>query len=147
MIRIFKIFVPTSVLALLLSEIALLLSCYLAAVVLLTDVDPEIFLLYDNGLIRILLVVVVELLGLYLLDLYTDVNVHSRILVVQHVCLIVGIAIISQALLYYLSPNWILPRLIMISGSLIALVLLPVWRILYSRFVLRALGQIGRAHV
>src|SRR6266699_3261933 len=106
MIRIFKIFVPTSILALLISEVVLLLSCYLAAVVLFAGVDPEAFLLYDNGIERILIVVIVELLGIYLLDLYSDVKVYSRIQIVQHICLVIGIAFISQALLSYLSPTW-----------------------------------------
>ena len=141
MIRIFKIFVPTSILALLVSEAILLLSCYLAAVMVIADVDPEVFLLYDNGLVRILLVVAVALLGLYLLDLYTDVKVYSRILVLQQICLVIGITFISQALLSYLSPAWILPRWMMIAGSGFALVLLPAWRIVYSRFMLRALGH------
>ena len=141
MIRIFKIFVPTSILALLLSETVLLLSCYLAAVVLVAGVDPEVFLLYDNGIERVAIVIVVELLGLYLLDLYSDVKVHSRILIVQQICLVIGIAFISQALLSYSSPSWIIPRWMMISGSGFALVLLPAWRIIYSRFMLRALGH------
>ena len=141
MIRIFKIFVPTSILALIVSETILLLTCYLAAVVLLAGVDPEAFLLYDNGIERISLVVVVELLGLYLLDLYSDVKVYSRILVVQQICLVIGIAFISQALLSYLSPAWIIPRWMMIAGSAFALVVVPAWRILYSRYVLRALGH------
>ena len=63
--------------ALLLSEAVLLVSCYVAAVFLIADVDPELFLRYDNGLLRILMVVAVELLGLYLQDLYSDVKVHS----------------------------------------------------------------------
>jgi sugar transferase (PEP-CTERM system associated) len=141
MIRIFKIFVPTTILALLLSEAILLLSCYLAAVMVMADVDPEVFLLYDNGLIRILVVVAVELLGLYLQDLYSDVKIYSRILVVQQIWLVVGIAFISQALLSYLSPNLIVQRWVMIVGSGFALVLLPAWRILYSRFMLNALGH------
>jgi len=141
MIRIFKIFVPTSILALLLSEAILLLSCYLAAVMIIGEMDPEIFLLYDNGLVKVVLVVAVELLGLYLLDLYTDVKVYSRILVLQQVCLVIGIAFISQALLSYLSPTWIVPRWMMIAGSGLALVLLPLWRIIYARFMLRALGH------
>lgn len=141
MTRIFKIFVPTSILALLLSETILLLSCYLAAVMLVGGVDPEVFLMYDNGFTRIVVVVLVELLGLYLLDLYTDVKVISRILVVQQICLVIGIAFFSQALLSYLSPTSIIPRWMMIGGSFFALVLLPSWRMLYSRFMLRALGH------
>ena len=141
MIRIFKIFVPTSILALLLSEIILLFSCYLAAVMMIAEMDPEVFLLYDGGLIRITLLVAVELLSLYLLDLYTDVKVYSRILIFQEVCLVIGIALISQALLSYIKPEWIVPRWMMTVGSGFALVLLPSWRILYSRYMLRALGH------
>lgn len=140
MIRIFKIFVPTSILVLLVSEALLLASCYVAAVFLLTDVDPEVFLIYDNGLWRLLFVVAVELLGLYLLDLYSDLRVHSRIGLVQQLCLVVGIAFISQAFLSYLSASLILPRWVMIVGSSFALVLLPTWRVLYARLVLTAIG-------
>ena len=141
MTRIFKIFVPTSILALLLSETILLLSCYLAAVMVIADFDPEVFLVYEDGLARLLLVVAVELLGLYLLDLYSDVKIYSRILVVQQVCLVIGIAFISQALLAYLKPEWIVPRWMMITGSGLALLTLPGWRILYARFMLKALGH------
>ncbi|HEY3743547.1 MAG TPA: sugar transferase [Bryobacteraceae bacterium] len=141
MIRIFKIFVPTTILALLVSEAVLLLSCYIAAVMLTQDVDPEVFLFYDNGLWRILVVVAVELLGLYLQDLYSDVKIYSRILVVQQIWLVVGVAFISQALLSYLSTNLIVPRWMMIIGSGFALVLLPSWRIVYSRFMLNTLGH------
>ena len=141
MIRIFKIFVPTSILALLLSEIVLLLSCYLAGVAVIADVDPQVFLIYDDGLVRILLVVAVEILGFYLLDLYSDVKVHSRILIIQDTGLVIGIAVLSQAFLGYLKPEWIVPRWMMIAGSCFALVVVPAWRILYSRFMLRALGH------
>jgi sugar transferase (PEP-CTERM system associated) len=141
MIRIFKIFVPTSILALLLSEFVLLLACYATALFLWAEFDPEVFLFYDAGILRILFAVVVELMGLYVLDLYSDLRVRSRILIIQQICLAIGVAFISQALLSYVSNGWIVPRLTMIYGSTLALVFLPAWRILYSRFVLGSFGR------
>ena len=140
MIRIFKVAVPTSIVALLLSEIVLLTTCYVSAVFILAQVDPEMFLVYDMGLLRIGLVVVVILLGLYFLDLYSNLRIHSRILVVQQVCLALGVAFISQAFLSYANAELILPRWMMISGSGMVLVLLPLWRVFYSGIVVRAIG-------
>jgi len=140
MIRIFKVAVPTSIVALLLSEVVLLMTCYLIAVFALAQVDPELFLFYDMGMLRIGLVVSVILLGLYFLDLYSNLRIHSRILLAQQVCLALGIAFISQALLSYGNAELILPRWMMIFGSGLALVLLPLWRIVYSAIVLKAIG-------
>ena len=106
------------------------------------DVDPEVFLLYDNGLIRILLVVGVELLGLYLQDLYSDVKIYSRILIVQ--ANLAG----GRHRLHFAGLAWILESQLDCHSldddrrqRLPALVLLPAWRIMYSRFMLKALGH------
>jgi sugar transferase (PEP-CTERM system associated) len=82
------------------------------------------------------------MVGIYFHDLYTQFRISSRILLVQQLCLVVGIAFLTQALLSYLKhPEWILPKWLMIIGSGLVLVFLPAWRILYAGVVLKALGS------
>jgi len=142
MIRIFKVFVPASAIALLLSETVLIFTCYIIACFFVLDFDTQVFLLYDNGLWRIGIVVVCIMVGIYLHDLYTQFRIKSRIVLVQQLCLVVGIAFFTQALLSYLRlQDWSVPKWLMIWGSALILVFLPLWRILFSSVVLRAFGS------
>jgi len=50
MIRLFRVSIPSSVLALLLSESILIFSCYLLAAYSTFDTSPEVFLWDDAGL-------------------------------------------------------------------------------------------------
>jgi sugar transferase (PEP-CTERM system associated) len=140
MVRVFKVFVPTSVVALIASEIVIIFSCFLIATYVMVDVDPEVFLLYDGGLVRLSIVVVSVMLGLYFQDLYNDLRVPSRMRLVQQVCLVIGIVFLLQALLTYLEPSLMMPRWLMILGCGMVLVLVPLWRTFYSRVVFRGLG-------
>src|SRR5712692_5416505 len=101
MVRVFRVFVPTSVLALLISEVVLIFTCYTTATFLVLDSDPSIYLLSEGGLWRILAVVGCVMLGLYFHDLYTRFRIESRIMLFQQVCLVVGIAFLTQALFTY----------------------------------------------
>lgn len=142
MVRLFRVFVPAAALVLIFSEAILLFCSYVAAAyIVFTQVDPEVFLLYDGGLNRIGLVVIILLLGLYFNDLYEQFRVRSRILLVQQLCLTLGLAFIAQAMLSYGNRAWILPKWLMIYGSAIALPVLFVWRNLYSLVVLNAVGN------
>ncbi len=104
MVRVFKVFVPTSILALIVSEIVIIFSCFLIASYVMVDVDPEVFLLYDGGLARLSIVVGSVMLGLYFQDMYNEFRVRSRLQLVQQLCLVVGIVFLFQALLTYLNP-------------------------------------------
>jgi sugar transferase (PEP-CTERM system associated) len=74
--------------------------------------------------------------------LYTQFRIKSKILLLQQLCLVVGIAFLTQAFLSYLRrPEWIVPKWMMIFGSALTLVLLPGWRVFYGSVVLKALGQ------
>ena len=50
MIRLFKVSIPSNVIALVVSEIVLVFSCYLLAAYLTFDVAPDVFLIDDGGL-------------------------------------------------------------------------------------------------
>ena len=147
MIRLFRVFIPTSVLGLLASEFLLIYACYLAGAFLVyqlitVEFDPQFFLFSDNGLVRIGLIVGCIMLGIYFHDLYAKFRINSKILLIQQLCLVIGIAFLTQALLTYLKrPEWTVPKWLMIFGSLLTLVLLPAWRLFYSTVVSKALGS------
>ncbi len=133
--------VPSTVLALLISETVLLFSAYLLAAYRFLDIDPAVWLRYENGAARVSLIVAILLLGLYFQDLYSDLAVKSRFLLFQEVCMAIGAAFLSQALLAYAAPDWVMPKWIMMAGSVAILAVLPAWRILYSGLLMQSLGK------
>lgn len=141
MIRLFRVFVPKSVLGLLLTEFSLAFACYVGVAVYFEDLSASIYLLYDGGIEKICIAVLSIIIGLYFNDLYSNLRVLSRVLLVQQFCLAIGIAFILQALLSYADPEIVLPRWHMIVGSAIALIVLPSWRIAYAYLSLRILGR------
>jgi sugar transferase (PEP-CTERM system associated) len=79
--------------------------------------------------------------GIYLQDLYGEVQVHSRILLVQQGLQTVGIAVLAQALFGYVNPDLILPRWVVVLGSGLSLLCFVGWRLFYSGVMLRAIGD------
>jgi sugar transferase (PEP-CTERM system associated) len=142
MIRLFRVFVPASVVALLVSEFILIYACYLAAAFLVFRVDPQVFLVDDNGWLRIAVVVICLILAVYFHDLYAHFRVKSRVLLYQQVGVVVGAAFLIQSLLAYARLRaLILPTWLMIAGSALTMVSLPAWRIFYGRFALKMLAS------
>lgn len=140
MIRLFRVFVPTSVLMVLVTDLILITGCFLAATLLVVDFT-EIFLLYENGLWRMTLAVGSVMFGLYFQNLYADLRVRSNIVLVQQLALVIGTVFLSQALLTYVNRDLMMPRWIMIFGCGLILVTLPVWRAVFSLYGLDAGGQ------
>ena len=142
MTRIFRVSIPDSVVALLISDAILLYTCFLIAAFLALDVDPEVFLRYDNGWTRIATAVLSIMGGLYFHDLYTEFRVKSKAVLVQQAGVSVGLAFLLQALLVYLGlQDLFVPTWLMIAGGALVLVLLPLWRVFYGRVVYRAMGS------
>jgi sugar transferase (PEP-CTERM system associated) len=144
MVKIFKVFVPVSVIALLICEAAILFGCYLAGLYLAEWLfEPATFaedFFFTDGPLRLSFVVATIMLGLYFNDLYESFHISSRIQLVQQVCLAVGVAFLAQAFMGYLSSGWIVPRYTMILGSMIVLIVIPPWRMAYVNLVFKALG-------
>ncbi|MBV8073037.1 MAG: sugar transferase [Acidobacteriaceae bacterium] len=138
MIRLFRVFIPTSVVALLLSEIVLVLACYTAAILIL-GIDLQFYLFEENNYWKLLVITGLIILVLYFQDLYADLRIVSRILLVQQVCLAVGCALLTMAFVGYLRPDFLLGRWLMILGSSTVIVLLPLWRMAYWRYVVAGL--------
>ena len=139
MIRLFRVFIPASVVALLVSEICLVLACYGAASFFTLSEDPAVYLFAEENYWKVLIVGACVILGLYLQDLYSDLRITSRVLLVQQVCLAVGAALLMMAFLGYLRPDMLLGRWLMIIGSLGVVMVLPAWRIFFWKYVILAL--------
>ena len=140
MIRLFKVSIPSSVLALIFSEAALVFACYVVAAYWTLEFSPDIFLTEAGGLWRIALVAGLVVLGLYFSDLYDSFRVRSRIALLQQYCLVLGVAFLAQALLSYARWDIILPKWMMLYGSLGVLVFVPAWRMIFAEAMGRAVG-------
>jgi sugar transferase (PEP-CTERM system associated) len=139
-IRLFKVSIPSAAIALILSEAILLFSCYVVAEYA-TDISASVYVLDENGLWKVGLVVVIVLTGLYFFDLYENFRIVSRIALIQQYCTVMGVAFLIQALLNY--GRWnelVLPKWAMMYGTAGALVVLPLWRMAFAKVVWNALG-------
>ncbi len=139
MIRLFRVSIPASVIALLFSETILVLACYSAVSLFTLYEDPTFYFFVEGNYPKLLVLTGCVILGLYFQDLYTDLRITSRILLVQQVCVAVGLALLIMAFLGYLRTDFLLPRWLMVMGSLSAIVLLPLWRIFYWKYVMGTL--------
>jgi len=141
--QLFRVFIPGSLVVLLLSEISLIFLCYLAGAWMLgAFLNPymvfSVYLYVEGGLTQIAFVTVCLVFGLYFQNLYGNIRVKSVTLLWQQVCLDIGLAFLFQALLAYIRrPEWSLPRWAMIFGSVLVLIVIPLWRVLYSRVIVR----------
>jgi len=144
MIRLFKVFIPVGTLALLLSEIVLVTSAFVLATYLSMDVAPTVFLLFDGGWMRIVMVLLTILVGLHFHDLYSNFHVKSRVVLVQQLCLVMGVAFLAQGVIAYISPDLRVPIRVMLVGSTIAVIAIFLWRIFFSTY---ALQLVGREHL
>lgn len=139
MIRLFRVFIPASVVALLFSETVLVLACYFLASLFTLNPDPIFYLFVEGNIWKVLIVTACVILTLYFQDLYTELRITSRILLVQQVCLAVGCALLFMAFLGYLRPDFILGRWLTIVGSLGVIVFLPSWRVFFWKYVVAQL--------
>ena len=136
-----KGFFSTRVLSLLVPDTILVFACYILAAYWVSGADPWVFLLYDNGMLEIALVVAGVLVGLQFNHLYVNAGVRSKILLVQQLCLTLGVTFLLESLLSYLrARDFVLAPSIMLWGSGFTLVVLLIWRMLYSALLWKSLG-------
>ncbi len=140
MIRLFRVSIPSSAVALILSESALIFACYLLAAYLAANVPLVTFLFDQSGYWQISFETGVIVLGLYFSDLYENFRVRSRIRLLQQFSLVVGIAFLLQSLLSYAQFGLLLPRWVMVYGSAIVLAVVPLWRVLFTPLARKTSG-------
>ncbi len=141
MIRLFRVFIPTSVIGLLLSEIVIAAACYVLGYWIAGAEDMEVYFLLEDGVTRTVIVVLTIIFGIYWADLYEDMQVTSALQLYQQFCLITGMAFLGQAAVGYLDRQMIMPRWQMLIGSALVIVVLPAWRLAYAPAALKILGR------
>ncbi|MDQ6664617.1 MAG: sugar transferase [Acidobacteriota bacterium] len=139
MLRLFRSIIPAGVFPLIVSEVLIVGACFYFAAYLLIQMDPMDYFFYEGGFAPLLFAIGSILLALYFNNLYSKIRVKSRIYLLQQVCQVFGIALVTQSLLSYAHQSWVLPRGLMIYGCAAALVAIFCWRLLYNAAVLQSI--------
>ena len=126
--------IPARVFTLFAAEVILLYASYITAAYLDRDIDEVwLFLQYDSGFLRISIVIGIILFGLFVQNLYANLRIRRMIALIQSLCMTFGAAFIGQGLIGYVSLEWIIPRKMMLTGSVLAILLLFGCRLLFDR--------------
>jgi sugar transferase (PEP-CTERM system associated) len=141
MIRLFKVFIPVGTLTLLISEIILVTSAFVLSTYIWLDVDPTVYLIWEGGWVRIGLVLLTILIGLHFHDLYSQFHVKSRIILLQQLCLTMGVAFLMQGLIAYLDGNLRVPIGVMLVGGAVSVTAIFLWRIFFSAYAFQMVGR------
>ena len=140
MVRLFRVSIPVGSLALLFSETILVASAFVIASYIVLAYDPSVFLFYDNGMWRILIVTASILVGLHFHDLYTEIHIKSQLLLLQQLSLTMGIAFLTIGVLSYVNRDLRMPIRLMTLGSAFSMAGIFAWRIIYSKYLLKVMG-------
>jgi sugar transferase (PEP-CTERM system associated) len=144
MIRLFSVFIPASIIGLILSDFVLTYLCYAGASLFVSSViesnsSPLDTLSIDYQFLKLAIVAASVMLGMYFQDLYARIHVNSGVLVFQQACTAIGSAVVMQGLLMYLlRDEWSIGRWVMLIGSVLTVVVVTCWRIFYSSVILKA---------
>jgi len=136
MIRLFRVFVPASTLGLFLFEALLILSAFIFSADQLLDVDPTDYFSSLPGLASVALVWLSILFGMHFQSLYSQIRVRSRMLLLQQLLMVAGVAFLLQALISAVAPDLQIPLRVMLLGSLLSIAGIFAGRLLFSAFVL-----------
>ena len=115
-----------------------------AAYVLAAQMEPlgaRFWLFDDGGLQSILVMVSVILFGMYLGHMYSDVRIRSRILLAQHITVLMGAIFLVQALFAYLNLPWILSQNVLLVGTALAGVGIFASRTAFSAAISNEIGS------
>ncbi len=133
MIRLFNAYFPTRTLLLTVTEALLVTLGFVISVVLWagTAFDANVYLLYENGLARIGLLVGVFVVLMYYFDLYDSIVLSNRREVVTRLVGVLGCSFVSLSVLYYVFPELRLAGSPLWTGVGIVGVTVPAWRKLF----------------
>src|SRR5260370_33240631 len=140
MIRILRLSVPGIVLAMLICEAALIGASHIAAVDLNPELNPQVVLIDQAGWQSIAMSEGLIIVGMYFRQLYSGLHIRSRIFLLQELMIVMGVALIAQALLSYFRLVWALPLNVLLPCITIALASVYVWRILFGSAFWNRLG-------
>ena len=141
MIRLFQVFFPTGVFALLVSELVLCTACYLLATFLTYPEYWDGYLIDEAGWMTLVPVVISVVLGFYYQDMYINLGIRSRTLLLQQLSLAIGMAFLVQSLLNYGRSDLMMHRQVMLTGSILTVLVLGSYRLIYASHLIEMLGQ------
>ena len=141
MARLFRVFVPLSILVLLFSEAVLICGSFVLAFYIVLEDYATVALLYEGGLTRILMAAAGILVTMHFRDLYSRIQVKSRIALLQELSLVMGVAFLIQSLISYLNREWRMGVKTMVLGCTFSAIAIFLWRIFYGRFLVRVVGD------
>ncbi len=142
MIRLFRVSIPASLLVLILSDTIILSACYIGAMypALNALLDPVFYLRYESGWLQVAFVVAILQTGLYLSDIYDDLRLQTYFVLLQQVCMLLGVAFLSQALVGYAESSALqLPQWTMLFGSGLVALAIPAWHSIFLSLIRKAL--------
>jgi sugar transferase (PEP-CTERM system associated) len=133
MIRLLNAYFPRRTLLLGISEGCLIaLSFVAAAVVRLGTNDATVMLQYEQGLLKILMLSGAFVICMYYFDLYDTSILSNRREVLSRLIQVLGTMCILLAVVYYFYPRLEVGRGIILLGLLIVVIILALWRGLFS---------------
>ena len=144
MIRPLHVFISPGSFLLLVLEAFLVSAAFILAAYFAAVVDPADYLLYNYGLVSIGTVVLTFVLGLYFDDLYAEVHIASRVLLLQRLVMVTGVAFLVQGLLSYINVDLRIPVPIMLVGSAMAVPAVFLERLLFNAY---AVPMVARTKV
>jgi sugar transferase (PEP-CTERM system associated) len=130
MVRLFNTHVPARTLLFTLSESVLVILGFVLAVVLWagTTFNANVYLIYENGIGRIAIIMAVFLLLMYYFDLYNSFIVTNRREVATRLLGVLGCTFVALAVLYYIFPWASLGGSVLWVGCAITAIIVPLWR-------------------
>lgn len=140
MIRLFQVFIPKSIIALVVCDALLVFACLVAGSFAFFGDEVELFLFYEQGLLKLGIAVCTVLLTLYFQNLYSDFRAPSRLALVQPAVLAIGVVFITQAMLAYVARDLMLSRFLLLVASAGFTILFPLWRYSYTHAFYKGLG-------
>jgi lipopolysaccharide/colanic/teichoic acid biosynthesis glycosyltransferase len=127
MTRLLRPSLPPSLIVLATCDFLLLSGCFTLTAYWTQPSGLDLYLYNEGGLLQIALAVLVIQITLYFERMYEPYVALS--VVVRQMWLALGMAFLVQAMLAYTQSGAQVPRWTMISGSLIALISFPLWRL------------------
>ena len=124
MIRLFHVHFPTRTLLLVVCEVCLIVLTFLLVSVARSADEMELWLSYDNGLLKLAAVSAALLLCMYYYDLYDSIVLGNRRETLGRLFQVFGTASVVLALLYFVYPEARLGRATFVMGIALAGLLL-----------------------
>src|SRR5580698_4312236 len=132
MIRLFNVYYPTRTLALLLCEVFLVCGSFVLATACLAGPDMYIVLFYENGILKILGVMVLALLLSYYFDLYEPQRISGRWEIYFRLLLVLSVLSFLLAGLVYIFPETDIGPNVLVTGASTLTIALALWRLVYD---------------